>query len=395
MRKFVSVLTVLAFLLTVVGCNSGSSGSSAAPASPSPPPAASGSSADPTSPPPAASVSSADPTTPTDSGTNRYQLTSPINIRVATAGSGSVDYVDMGVIVTFLAGDNVLPAGSNITQETILAGASGAGYMVEAGMTDLCRGQNAISATVGLNGRDPFKDVYALFGAGSVSCVLQVATQSFVNKSGYSTIEEILENKYPATIVTEDIGSSDYSTISYVFEMYGLTFNDFTGWGGRLVHTDNNSASEMLQDGTADYMFCNTTLQSSLITELTMSTNVVLSGLSDKLTDGLLERGFAERYIPVGTYGQFPEETRTAYIGTSLIVHKDMPNEVAYCLTKILMDNRPDLGEQTPTMRNLTYKIATDTKITVVPLHPGAVEYYQDVGVMDANGNYLGEGPDA
>lgn len=319
-------------------------------------------------------------------GDSAYALTAPVTLRFASGGSGGSDFTDIGTIVSFLSKDGILPKGSQLTQETISGGTTSSGYLIEAGMADVCRGQNAMSAIRGMNGRPPYQNVRALFAAGGNSVCMQTLTSSFVKKSGFKSLEEIIENKYPAILCTEDVGSSDYALFSYIFEIYGITPEDYEGWGGKIIHTDNNTASEMLQDGQADLMIMCTTLTSSLLTELTMTTDVVLNGFNDKIVDGLLERGFAERYIPAGTFGQFDEDTRSAYIGTSLIVSKDMSDELAYTLTKTLMEHRDELGESCATMRNITDESAVNTDITVVPLHPGAIKYFQEVGVLDENG---------
>jgi TRAP transporter TAXI family solute receptor len=205
-------------------------------------------------------------------------------------------------------------------------------------------------------------------------------------------LKKSFENKYPGVLVTEDKGSTDYTIFTFLFEIYGITPEDYEAWGGKIVHTDNNTASEMLQDGTGDIMLCQTSTTSSLLTELTMTTPVIIGGFNDKVVEGLIERGFAERYIPAGTFGQFEKDTRTAFAATSVVVSSDMSDNEAYNLTKVLMENRAKMGESCATMRDITGKIATNTDMTVVPLHPGSVRYFQDIGVLDANGKYIGEG---
>lgn len=332
------------------------------------------------------SVSSA-PAASAAGDTNPMLITDPVTLRFASGGSGGSDYTDIGTIITYLSEDGVLPKGSTLTQETISGGTSASGYLIEAGQADICRGQNAVSATVGFNGRPPYSKINALFAAGGNSACLQVTSKAFSDKTGYKTIEEVIENKYPAKICCEDVGSSDYVLMNYIFEICGIDVDTFKSWGGTITYTGNDTASEMMQDGSCDVICMASTLTSSTITELSLSCDVNISGFSDKVVDGLLERGFAERYIPVGTFGQFPEEARTAYLGTSLIVSEDMDEKVAYTLTKILVENCEDLAEICPTFKGMTAQSAMDTSITVVPLHPGAVKYFQDAGLMDANGN--------
>ncbi len=327
---------------------------------------------------PASSVASQ----PADSTT----LTEPVNLRFASSGSGGSDYADIGTILNFLSSDNVLPPKSVLTQETISSGTSSAGYLIEAGMADVCRGQNAMAATVGFNGREPYKTVRALFAAGGNSITAQVLSGAFAKKTGYKGIEDIIINKYPAIICSEDVGSSDYVLLNYIFEIMGTSAQEYESWGGKIVYTNNNTASEMIQDGQADMMVACTTLTSSMITELTMTTDIIVDSFNDQIVDGLLARGFAERMIPSGTFDQFPVSKRSAYLGTSLIVSEKMDDALAYTITKALIENSDKLGESCATMRGITPKSAVDTSITVVPLHNGAIKYFREIGVLDAQG---------
>lgn len=177
MRKYISLFMVVTLVLTMVGCANSSANSAA----------------------PAANKSSGNP----------YELTGPINLRFASSGTGTSDYTDVGTMVSFLSGSGILPAGSKITHEIISTGTSGSGYLLQADMADVTRGQNALAATKGLEGRGVYTDVVALFGGGGNSVCMQLASPAFNKKTGYTSIEEIIENKYPATICSEDVGSTD------------------------------------------------------------------------------------------------------------------------------------------------------------------------------------------
>jgi TRAP transporter TAXI family solute receptor len=351
MKKVLSIILIIAMTISLAACSSGNDSAAEQPVN----------------------------NTASDSG----ELTKPVILRFASSGSGGSDYADIGTILTFLSSDGILPKGSILTQETISGGTSTSGYLIEAGMADIVRGQNAVAGLVGIDGRPPYSKVRALFAAGGNSICAQLVSQIFKDKSGYTTIEEIVENKYPARICSEDVGSTDYILLDYIFEILGVTREEFLAWGGKIVYTDNNTASEMIQDGQADIMVMATTLTSSLITELNMTTDIIISAFDESVVDGLLERGFAERMIPAGTFEQFPEEKRTAFVGTSLIVHEDMDDATAYTITKALMENRDKLGESCATMRGITDESAVNTDITVVPLHPGSIKYFQEVGVLE------------
>lgn len=367
-KQLIAALCAAAMIASLTGCSSSAPATTAAPAAA----------------PAATTAATADAAAP--AADNPMLYTDPITLRFASSGSGS-DYTDIGTIISFLSEDGRLPAGSTLTQETISGGTSSSGYLIEAGQADVTRGQNAFAGTVGFNGRPPYSGVNALFAAGGNSICLQIVSEDFQKKTGYSTIEEVIENKYPAKICSEDVGSSDYVLLNYIFEIMGTSAEEFESWGGSITYTGNDTASEMMQDGSCDLLCMASTLTSSTVTELNMSAKVIIGGFSDKVVDGLLERGFAERYIPAGTFDQFPQEARSCYIGTSINVSKDMDEKIAYTLTKVLIENIDTLAETCPTFKNMTKESAINTDVTVVPLHPGAIKYFQEIGLLDESGN--------
>ena len=371
-KQLIAVLCTAAMIASLAGC------SSSAPASTTAAPAATTAAA--------AAAPAAAPAAEAPAADTPMLYTDPIILRFASSGSGS-DYTDIGTIISFLSEDGRLPAGSTLTQETISGGTSSSGYLIEAGQADVTRGQNAFAGTVGFNGRPPYSGVNALFAAGGNSICLQIVSEDFQKKTGFSSIEEVIENKYPAKICSEDVGSSDYVLLNYIFEIMGTSAEEFESWGGTITYTGNDTASEMMQDGSCDLLCMASTLTSSTVTELNMSAKIHIDGFSDKIVDGLMQRGFAERYIPAGTFDQFPEDTRSCYIGTSINVSKDMDERIAYTLTKVLIENIDNLAETCPTFKNMTKESAIDTSVTVVPLHPGAIKYFQEIGLLDESGN--------
>ena len=127
--------------------------------------------------------------------------------------------------------------------------------------------------------------------------------------------------------------------------------------------------------------------------ELAMSADVSFFALSDKINDYLVSQGFQRTVVPAGTYnGEFPEEVPSVAIGNCTQVRTDMPFDEAYTITKIMMENRQFLAEQLGTSwQKATFKDFTNQESMVVPWHPGAMQYFIDIGVVDENGNYLGE----
>ena len=316
-------------------------------------------------------------------------LTKPVNLTLLSQGAGTDDYITLASEGKVLQEN--LPAGSTVTQETISSGCSSVGYLIEAGMGDFGTGQNAMSGTVGMEGKEPYSKVSALFATVKYAFVAELATQSFVDKTGCSTLAQVFEKKIPCRFVAEPVGSSDYVSFMYLLDIHGVTVEDIESWGGSVTFTDGSACCDMLQDGQADMMVGHTVSSSSSLTELCMSAKIVVSGLTDEEITGMCERGYAEAPIPVGSFGQTTEEMKSACQASSKIVSSDMEDDLAYAMTKILVENADKLSEDVAGYRGITYADMVDFDAMVVPMHPGAVKYFQDIGVLDADGNYTGK----
>lgn len=316
-------------------------------------------------------------------------ITEPVNLTLISQGPGTDDYVITAAVATVFSEN--LPEGSNVTQETISGGNGGAGYLIEAGMGDYSVGQNAMSATVGMEGKPPYSEISALMGMAKYPFTAVLATKSFVDKNGVSTINDVLEQKIPCRFVAEPIGSSDYVSFTYLLQVHGLTVEDIEGWGCTVTYTGGSNCVEMLQDGQADMMVGHTVKNSSSLTELCMSADMVISGLTDEEIAGMCELGYTDTVIPAGSFGVTTEDMKSACQASSKIVSSNMSNELAYTLTKILYENQERLAEDDAGFREITHANMVDTTATVVPLHPGAIQFYQEIGILDEAGNYTGK----
>ena len=120
------------------------------------------------------------------SGNGSHVVTEPVTLTLASQGSGTSNYVTIATYASLF--EKNLPAGSKITQETISTGVASAGYLIMAGLCDVAGGQNAISATVGLDGREPITGVSALYSTYNSVFSAQILTDRFIKRSGLSSL---------------------------------------------------------------------------------------------------------------------------------------------------------------------------------------------------------------
>jgi len=88
---------------------------------------------------------------------------------------------------------------------------------------------------------------------------------------------------------------------------------------------------------------------------------------------------FAEATIPKATYKQQAADQKTIGLFNFAIAHKDMPEAMAYAITKTILENNPTMLRAHAAARETI--AANASRNTVLAFHPGAVRYYREKGI--------------
>jgi uncharacterized protein len=96
-----------------------------------------------------------------------------------------------------------------------------------------------------------------------------------------------------------------------------------------------------------------------------------------KIRKAMME--FTESTIPKGTYTQQTADQKTVGLFNFAIAHKDMPDDLAYLITKTVLENNGPLIKAHPAARDTL--AANAARNTFLPFHPGAVRYYKEKGI--------------
>jgi len=82
--------------------------------------------------------------------------------------------------------------------------------------------------------------------------------------------------------------------------------------------------------------------------------------------------------IPAGTYEGFNETIIVPAVNAMLICGKDIESQLVYEITKVLYEK---IGEITNAKKSYI-KRDTAVKGVPIPFHPGAKQYYQEIGLI-------------
>ncbi|WGV18407.1 TAXI family TRAP transporter solute-binding subunit [Fuscovulum ytuae] len=140
-------------------------------------------------------------------------------------------------------------------------------------------------------------------------------------------------------------------------------------------------AAGQLTDGLIDAFAFAAGVPISAFAELAAQQDVVMFGFTAEEQAKVLE-GFpamAPFVIPSGTYAGHDYDQGTVALWNFAIAHKDMPESLAYEITKLALENNDRMVQ--------IHATAAETlaenwdKNTFMPFHPGAVRYFEEKGI--------------
>ena len=117
------------------------------------------------------------------------------------------------------------------------------------------------------------------------------------------------------------------------------------------------------------------------IEELAVTTPVRLVSVSEEIVDKLHAEGYSfyvRQVIPKGTY-KMTEDVVTCAVMAMLCVHRGLPDDVVYDMTKVLFEHLDELRTAHVRAADITLGTALDGMSLI--LHPGAVKYYEEKGI--------------
>lgn len=170
-------------------------------------------------------------------------------------------------------------------------------------------------------------------------------------------------------------GSGTELNVRALLEANDISYDDFTP-----QRFNFNETADAIRDGDIDAGFWSVGPPTSSILNLATTRDVRLIGLSeDELANALKEDPvFAPYELPAGIYDGMEEAVQVISIPNVLVVNADMDEELAYQLTKLLFEKTDELVAVHPAAKNTTVKFTMDS--TPVPLHPGALRYFEEIG---------------
>lgn len=223
---------------------------------------------------------------------------------------------------------------------------------------------------------------------GGIFGIYHIHVLSAKNK-GISTMEQLadmVKAGKKVNVAAPMKGTSDLPLMNTIMDFYGISLKDIKKAGGKVFHAVYSDMVNLYKDHHVDFVFTHLGLPGAAITEMSLSRDSSLISLSDACIDhlnnelGTLSRDSGRSMIPKGTYKGQEVDIPTVVSAGELIINKDVPENVAYTIIKIICENTDELYKINPANKN--FKPEVGWKNVALPLHPGAEKYYKDAGFM-------------
>ncbi|MEE1320276.1 MAG: TAXI family TRAP transporter solute-binding subunit [Acutalibacteraceae bacterium] len=209
-----------------------------------------------------------------------------------------------------------------------------------------------------------------------IGCVYSEVCQLVATKaSGIKTIAD-LKGK---SVAVGDVGSGVYYNAEQILAAAGL---DIDADIKKTAASFGDSATA-LKDGSIDAAFITAGTPTTAITELATSTEVVLVDLGADVIAKLIEDHpfYAEYTATEADYDFVKEPVKTVAIKATFIATNDMSEDQAYEITKNLWEKQADIATAHAKGKEMDVKNAV-APAGDVPVHPGALKYYKEVGAI-------------
>lgn len=311
-----------------------------------------------------------------------YDLTSPVDLTFAAQEVGTAAYNYAAALQTVMMKE--LPAGSNISITTTSPGGVGAPVIVDGGaQCDIVMSNSAPakwSYEEGILGNAPTTAIAAIAGGMGHDFMNVMFTQKFVDATGITTVEELVEQKYPVKLIIKTNGTFGEMAAERLFAAFGLTLDDVTSWGGTVEKTSGDAIKAGLQDDLYDMTIDHIGAGQANTTELCLTHDMYAVQLSDDTMKKLVDMGYDYVTVEAGTWNRQDTAIKTVGSQQVVLVPTDMDAAVAYHLAKAICENTAELAQAVGAMSYFDPATAGTMTLTGVALHPGAAAYYAEAG---------------
>ena len=226
-----------------------------------------------------------------------------------------------------------------------------------------------------------YENIRALVGGLNSVWITAMSREAYIEETGNDTLEKILLSGKPVRVVMKPAGSSVPVVADMVLKAMGTGRDQIIANGGKIIQVSAKQIPALIRDNRADLYFESALKGHPVVTETSLTGNVLFLDMPDNVLMQLSKEGLNPVPLPKWFKGQ-SGPTKALDMGTVLIANEGLADDLAYQITKTLCENKDAMAAAHKAWSTFQPDQAWKPEKTGIPLHPGAIRYYKEKGWM-------------
>jgi TRAP transporter TAXI family solute receptor len=155
----------------------------------------------------------------------------------------------------------------------------------------------------------------------------------------------------------------------------GLSYQDF----GKVEYLPFAESVDLMKNGQLAATLQSAGLGVASLKDLSTSTEIIVVPVPKQVVDKI-GPPFVSVMIPANTYAGQDKDVPTAAVANYLVTSSAVSDDLAYQMTKLIFESLPELANSHAAGREI--KLENAALGSAVPLHPGAIRYYREKGLI-------------
>ncbi len=175
---------------------------------------------------------------------------------------------------------------------------------------------------------------------------------------------------------------SGHAAAKLVFDAYGLDWDKIAKNGGTVHSVSYTDGAALMKDGHLDAFIALTSVPQATLIDINFKPGIRLLPIEPDMMKKFLAKHpeYFPTAIPTTAYEGMTEPVPTLGTVASLVINKDIPDDIVYQMAKALWDNHATIAKVKPKTW-ARVKLEDALLGAGIPVHPGAQRFYDEMGV--------------
>lgn len=197
----------------------------------------------------------------------------------------------------------------------------------------------------------------------------------------YNTLGELIDAGYKTKVGAMVASAASSIVGEMILQEYGLSGISDLQDSGEVYVADGSALYDAYGDRHFDLLIVNKSTSDAALKELLGKRDSKILSIDEDIISSMHDKyGWGGIVIPGGTYDGNDSDVNTISIKSILVVRKDVPDSLAYVLAKVVCEEKAYLETVQASYKAFTAEDMVQN--TVLEMHPGALKYWQEAGLI-------------